>query len=248
MKKIIIALMALIITFGLLGIGTYAVFGEPETDNKPIINNPTLTLDVEKENGAVRTYTFKNIKPGDSGGWIGYQNLFDGMTWTVQNTGSLDGTLEVSIEDIVDTGAELSTQIKPQMRADGDPVMESSDLTNLQTYQRYLASGKEVTIDIAWKFNEAAGNEYQGAITKLNVKFYISAPSPVTPTIAPITPTVTPTLEVAGITEPFLEVLAFTGLNPIIPIAGILIMVLGAIMLTLSVVIKKKSGYKGIKR
>lgn len=247
MKKIIIALMALIITFGLLGIGTYAVFGEPETDNKPIINNPTLTLDVEKENGAVKAYTFANIKPGDSGGWVDVQNLFDGMSWTVQNTGT-DGTLEVSTEVIVDTGAELSTQIKAQMRADGGPVMEPSNLRDLPTYQSVLASGKEVTIDIAWKFNEAAGNEYQGAITKLNVKFYISAPSRVTPTIAPITPTVTPTLEVAGITEPFLEVLAFTGLNPIIPIAGILIMVLGAIMVTLSVVIKKKSGYKGIKR
>lgn len=247
MKKIIIALMALIITFGLLGIGTYAVFGEPETNNKPIINNPTLTLDVEKENGAVRTYTFSNIKPGDSGGWVDVQNLFDGMSWTVQNTGT-DGTLEVSIEDIVNTGAELSTQIKAQMRADGVWVREPSNLRDLPTYQSVLASGKKVTIDIAWKFYEAAGNEYQGAITKLNVKFYISAPSRVTPTIAPITPTVTPTLEVAGITEPFLEVLAFTGLNPIIPIAGILIMVLGAIMVTLSVVIKKKSGYKGIKR
>lgn len=203
-------------------------------------------MDVEKENGAVKAYTFSNIKPGDSGGWVDVQNLFDGMTWTVQNTGALDGTLEVSIEDIVDTGAELSTQIKPQMRADGVPVMESPNLRNLPTYQRDLASEEEVTIDIAWKFYEAAGNEYQGAITKLNVKFYISAPSPVTPTV-------TPTLEVAGITEPFLKVLGiselpFTGLNPIIQIGGILVILLGLAMVILSVVIKKKPGYKGIKR
>jgi len=237
MKKIIIALMALIITFGLLGIGTYGVFAKPETDNN--IDNGTLKLNVRGRNVANEAYTFENISPGDSGGWVNVQNLFDGMSWTVQNTGTLDGTLEVSIEDIVDNSPKLSTQIRPQMRADGVLVMESSNLRNLPTYQRDLASGEEVTIDIAWKFYEAAGNEYQGAITKLNVKFYISAPSPDTPTIATIIPTVTPTLEVAGITEPFLEVLGiselpFTGLNPIIPISGIPTILAGGLMLILS--------------
>ncbi len=251
MKKIIIALMALIITFGLLGIGTYGVFAKPETDNNNKIDNGTLTLNVQGSNVALKVqgknvaneaYTFENISPGDSGGWVNVQNLFDGMSWTVQNAGTIDGTLEVSIEDIVDNSPELSTQIKPQMRAHGVLVMESSNLRNLPTYKMDLASGEEVTIDIAWKFYEAAGNECQGAVTKLNVKFYISAPSPDTPTIATIAPTVTPTLEVAGITEPLIEVLGFTGLNPIIPIGGILIMVLGAAMVTFSVVVKKKSG------
>ena len=176
MKKIIIAIMALLITFGLIGIGTYGVFAKPETDNNNI-DDGTLKLNVQGRNVANEAYTFGNISPGDSGGWANVQNLFDGMSWTVQNTGTIDGTLEVSIEDIVDNSPELSTQIRPQVRADGVLVMESSNLENLPTYKRDLASGEKVTIDIAWKFYEAAGNEYQGAVTKLNVKFFISAPS-----------------------------------------------------------------------
>ena len=245
MKKIIIAILALTITFGLLGIGTYGVFAKPEDTN--IIDHGKLSLSVlGKTNTANEAYFFENIKPGDSGGWVNVQNLFDEMSWTVQNTGKLDGTLEVSIEGIVDTGAELSTQIRPQMRADGVPVKESSNLRNLPTYQRDLASGKEVTIDIAWKFYETTGNEYQGASTKLNVKFYISAPSPDTPIITPITPTVTTSLDVAGITEPSIKVegisvLGFTGLNPMIPIAGFSILLLGFIFLIIEAARKRKA-------
>ena len=236
MKKIIIALMALLITFGLLGIGTYGIFAYPEEDNNSI-SDETLTLDIQRNNVANEAYTFTNIKPGDSGGWDGSQGQFDEMTWTVKNTGTVDGTLEVSIENIVDNGGALSTQIRPKMIADGFPVRESLNLKTLPAYQRYLPSGEEVTIDIAWKFYDSAGNEYQGAITKFNVKFYISASSP--DTGAPILdiPTVTPPtpfLEVAAITESFIEVLAFTGLNLIIPIGGFILLIAGTTMLIIA--------------
>lgn len=201
MKKIIISLLSLIITFGLFGIGTYGVFAYPETNTD--VSNNTLMLDVKKESGTVKAYTFENIKPGDSGGWNGSQSLFSPLSWTVKNTGTLDGTLEVSIENIIDNSSLLSTQIRPQIRADGVWVKESSNLGNLPVYRRNLASGEVVVIDIAWKFYESAGNEYQRASTTFDVKFFISAPSLDTPIIAPITieTTTTPFLEVAAITE-----------------------------------------------
>ncbi len=60
--------MALTITFGLLGIGAYGVFAKPETDNN--IDNGTLNLNVRGRNVANEAYTFGNISPGDSGGWV----------------------------------------------------------------------------------------------------------------------------------------------------------------------------------
>jgi hypothetical protein len=261
MKKIIIAILALTITFGLLGIGTLGVFAKPEDIN--IIDPGKLSLSVIGKTIANEAYSFGNIKPGDSRGWDGSPNT-DGMFWKVKNTGTLEGSLKISIEDINDNGSGLSTQIIPQLWINGSLISQSSNLADLPAYQRVLASGEEIKVDIAWKFKETAGNEYQGASTKLNVKFYISAPSPDTPTVTPITPTITsitptitsitptitPSLDVAGITEPSIKVeginetsinvLGFTGLNPIIPIAGLAILLVGFIFLIIEAVGKRK--------
>ena len=246
--------MALMMTFGLLGVGTYGVFALPEDTN--IIDHGQLALDVQGRDTANEAYFFGNIKPGDFNGWDGAPNT-DGISWTVKNTGSLDGSLEISIEGINDNGSGLSTQIMPRLRINDSLVSESSSLTGLPVFKRALASGEEIKVDIAWKFKETAGNEYQGAGTKFNVKFYITAPSPVitpvtptitptTPAITPITPAVTPGIGVAAITEPGItttggiSVLAFTGLNPVIPIAGLAMLLAGFIVLLTEAVRKRK--------
>ena len=242
MKKIIVAIMFLIITFGLLGIGTYGVFAKPEDIN--IVDHGKLSLSVLGKNTANEAYFFGNIKPGDSLGWDGSPNT-DGMFWKVKNTGTLEGSLKISIEDINDNGSGLSTQIIPQLWINGSLISQSSNLADLPAYQRVLASGEEIKVDIAWKFKETAGNAYQGASTKLNVKFYISAPSPDTPVITPITPTVATTagasIEVLGIDETSISVLGFTGLNPVIPITGFAMLLLGFIFLIIEAARKRKT-------
>ena len=245
MKKIIIAILTLIITFGLLGIGTYGVFAKPEDIN--IVDHGKLSLSVLGKNTANEVYFFENIKPGDSLGWDGSPNT-DGMFWKVKNTGTLEGSLKISIEDINDNGSGLSTQIIPQLWINGSLISQSSNLADLPAYQRVLASGEEIKVDIAWKFKETAGNEYQGDSTKLNVKFYISAPSPDTPIITPITPAVITgldtdggSIEVQGIDETSISVLGFTGLNPMIPIAGFSILLLGFIILIIEAARKRKT-------
>ena len=245
MKKIIVAILALTITFGLLGIGTYGVFAKPEDIN--IIDHGKLSLNVLGKNTANEAYFFGNIKPGDSQGWGGSQNT-DGMSWKVKNTGTLEGSLKISIEDINDNGSGLSTQITPQLRINDLLISESSNLADLPAYQRVLTSGEEIKVDIAWKFKETAGNAYQGAITKLNVKFYISAPSPDTPIITPITPAVITgldtdggSIEVQGINEGSISVLGFTGLNPIVPMSGFATLLLGFIFLIIEAARKRKT-------
>jgi hypothetical protein len=103
--------------------------------------------------------------------------------------------------------------------------------------------------------NITAGNQYQGTSTKLNVKFYITAPSPdtsviipTTPAITPITPVVTPAIGVAALTEGTttegISVLAFTGLNPVIPLTGITLLLIGFFALVLEANRKRKMKLK----
>jgi hypothetical protein len=248
MRKIIVPIMALMITFGLLGVGTYGVFALPEDTN--IIDHGQLALDVQGRNTVNQVYFFGNIKPGDFNGWDGAPNT-DGITWKVKNTGSLDGSLEISIEGIDDNSSGLSTQITPRLRINGSLVSESSNLTDLPVFKRALASGEEIKVDIAWKFKETAGNQYQGISTKLNVKFYITAPSPAVSPDNPITPTtplVTPAIGVAALTEGTttggISVLAFTGVNPVIPLTGITLLLIGFFALVLEANRKRKMKLK----
>ena len=231
MKKIIITVMVLIITLGLLGMGTSSVFAEQN-----IIDPGKLSLNVFGKNTANEAYLFDNIKPGDSLGWDGSQNT-NGMTWTVKNTGTLDGSLRISIEDIKDNGCTLSAQIMPQLWINNSMVSEALNLADLPAYQRVLASGEEIKVDIAWKFKETAGNECQGATTELNVKFYITAPSP--------SEIIESSIKADGITESpananGISVLALTGTNPIVPIIGITLLLIAFITFIISLIIKRK--------
>jgi len=240
--------MALMITFGLLGVGTYGVFALPEDTN--IIDHGQLALNIQGTDTGNQAYYFGNIKPGDFKGGDGAQNT-GGMFWTVKNTGSLDGLLEISFEGIDDNNPGLSTQIKPQLKINDLLVPESSSLVDLPVFKRSLASGETIKVDVAWKFKETAGNEYQGAGTSINVKFYITAPSPVTPvtpvipiTVTPTTTLPTPTIGVAALTEGTtaggISVLGFTGLNPAIPITGLVMLLGGFVALMTGVARKRK--------
>jgi hypothetical protein len=99
--------------------------------------------------------------------------------------------------------------------------------------------------------NITAGNEYQETSTKINVKFYITAPStaviPDTP-ITPTTPLVTPAIGVVALTEGTttegISVLAFTGLNPVIPLTGITLLLVGFFALVLEANRKRKMKLK----
>jgi len=85
MKKIIITLMAVMITVGLVGIGTYAYFSDTETSTVNTLTAGTLKLDVNG-NGSTGTFNMVigkigNMAPGDITDWV---------TVTVYNTGSID--------------------------------------------------------------------------------------------------------------------------------------------------------------
>jgi len=212
MKKLIITTMMLLIAIGLLGIGTYGVFAKPDTSDPG-----SLSLNVIGRNTHNETYYLGNIMPGDSMGWDGSNNA-EGIFWSVKNTGSTDGSIMISIEDIKDNGPSLSTQIMTQLWVNGLLVSESPDIAGLPLYKRELAPGEEIKVDIAWKFRETAGNEYQASNTEFNVRFDITS------------------LPQAVITAPSagngsISVLSLTGSNNTVPLIGILILIIGFIVL-----------------
>lgn len=197
-KKILIGLMTLVLALGLTGAGAFAVFSDTETSEDNTFTAGTLQLDVEKGSEEVKTHTFENIKPGDSAGWEGVTSPWQpGLSWTVENIGSLPGTLTVSVDSITDyywdqenvvldgngvpetlgvaeTGnPRLSTQLRPQVRVNGVWKTESSGIHNLNPFTVDLAAGQTVNIAIAWSFQTAAGNEYQGAKSEVDFKFYL---------------------------------------------------------------------------
>ncbi len=175
-KKLFIILsvavvFVLVLAFG--AIGTNAWFNDQETSEGNLFEAGTLELDVQGRNEANESYTFSNIKPGDSAGWEGVTSPWiPGLNWTVKNTGSIDGVLTVSLKDIVNVGsAPLATQLRPQVRVNGVWKTESSGFHNLNPFTVDLPAGQSVTIAIAWSFYENAGNEYQGASTTFDVHF-----------------------------------------------------------------------------
>ena len=124
------------------------------------------------------------------------------MSWTVKNTGSLDGTLQVSIENVRDNDIPLSETIGLKIRVDGVQVTESPNLKGFPAYQTGLSAGQEAEVGIGWKFLESAGNKYQGGLTTFDVRFYMSAPIPDSEDIEE------PIIEVQAIDEEVVEVLA----------------------------------------
>ncbi len=80
MKKIIISLMAVMITVGLVGIGTYAIFSDTETSLGNTFTAGTLDLTVNDKDGpSVVSYTFENMKPGDE----------ETVTFWLENVGTI---------------------------------------------------------------------------------------------------------------------------------------------------------------
>lgn len=94
MKKIIIALMSVMITVGLVGIGTYAIFSDTETSLGNTFTAGTLDLKVDGEDdgATVAHIELDNIAPGWSG--VPY-------TWVLKNVGTIPGKVSVTISNII---------------------------------------------------------------------------------------------------------------------------------------------------
>lgn len=157
----------------------------------------TLKMSVESNPEGTQPFVFANIKPGQTGGWDGVSwgdDWSNRPEWNITNTGSLDGVLTVSIDNIDDyywpdaivPGADaspplnlvlastgdprLSSRLRPQVRVNGVWKTESSGFHNLNPFTVDLPAGATVNIRYAWSFQDS-GNEFQGATSEIRFKF-----------------------------------------------------------------------------
>ena len=199
MKKLLISFLLIGVT-GVIAFGaSSAYFSDEVTVEDNTFAAGTIELDVQDVNEANETYSFSNIKPGDTGGWSGYggnpQYSSGRPFWTVENVGSLPGTLFVSF-DIQDYDAEgeeipmadgaMSWAMRIQYRKDGAHAGEGHLGRNNWDREIDLDVGESVTLDYAWHLNaapsEAIGgwNVLQGRSTEFDVNFYLEQQNVVT--------------------------------------------------------------------
>jgi spore coat-associated protein N len=85
MNKVLLSLMMIVIVCVLIGGGVYAYYNDTETSTGNTFTAGTLDLNLDGGNTNVVKFTVDDTKPGDSGNG----------TWTVTNTGSIDGYLDL---------------------------------------------------------------------------------------------------------------------------------------------------------
>ena len=94
MKKMMIALMAVLITVGLVGIGTYAFFSDTETSSGNTFAAGTLDLNLDGGNTNVVKFNVSNLQPGNQ----------PNGTWNVINVGTVNGYLDLHNITVTQTG------------------------------------------------------------------------------------------------------------------------------------------------
>jgi spore coat-associated protein N len=92
--------MALLVTIGLVGAGTYAYFSDTESSTGNTLTAGTLDLNIDGANIAVTTFSASAVAPGDSG---------TGSS-TLANVGSLSGELDIATSAVVNTSGAGGTE------------------------------------------------------------------------------------------------------------------------------------------
>jgi predicted ribosomally synthesized peptide with SipW-like signal peptide len=95
MKKMMIALMAVLITVALAGIGTYAYFSDTETSAQNTFTAGTLNFNILDPGGDHKVFNVTNMKPGQTvTGYLVVANDSNmDMKWKAWLSGTVGGTL-----------------------------------------------------------------------------------------------------------------------------------------------------------
>jgi spore coat-associated protein N len=104
--RVAVGIAAVVLAVAAIGVGTYAAFNDVETGPDAKITAGTLDLVVGAAPGSVSLFTATNIKPPFS----------QDVTFRVQNTGSLPGSLSSSI---IFTGSDGGICTEPEYVAEG---------------------------------------------------------------------------------------------------------------------------------
>lgn len=185
-RKILIALLGVLLVAALAGAGTFAYFSDTETSTGNSFTAGTLNLRYSLDGGTTwadgtnASFTLANLKPGDSGT----------QTFTLNNNGSLPGTLAVSAVSVANApGATPESEPTPdngELGANTVVTVTYNDGTT--TYPLYngslnnltalnlgtLAAGGTDNLIINWEIPGTVGNEIQGDTATVGLTFTLN--------------------------------------------------------------------------
>jgi predicted ribosomally synthesized peptide with SipW-like signal peptide len=207
MKKIIGLTIAALLIIGIVGAGTFAYFSDTATSTGNTFTAGTLVLG-ELTTGSATSSSFVVTPDGGINGSVqfGLTNpVVPGsagtITWTLQNTGNVPGTLtmvaattfgqggapnapEAAAEAILGVTG-LDSAIKVWVTRNGTPILGTSgtpvpmsDLailtTGLNIESQSLVTATPLVYVLNWQVLTAVGNEIQGDTANLNITFTLT--------------------------------------------------------------------------
>ncbi len=202
MKKVLVSRMIIALISALIGGGIYAVFSDVETSTGNTFTAGTLNLVnvisgtavnssiavTEQGDGLNDNVVFSLIKPGSSGT----------ITWTLQNNGTLDGTLTMAATTSFGEGAApnepelaadptnlvgLDTNLMVLVTRDGVDVYGAAGAylpisglaAALNAQSPTIGAGLSVVYVLNWQIPAATvGNEIQGDTATLDINFTLT--------------------------------------------------------------------------
>lgn len=190
-RKILIALLGVLLVAALAGAGTFAYFSDTETSTGNSFAAGTLNLRYSLDgrttwaDGTNANFTLANLKPGDSGT----------QTFTLDNDGSLPGTLAVSAVTVtndagVNTEAEGNTTgdlgasilVNVYLNDTAATPIYSGTLNGLASVTPLnlgtLAAGGTANLIINWEIPGSVGNEIQGDTATVDMTFALTQQQP----------------------------------------------------------------------
>ena len=133
-KGILMSILMIGVVAMAAGAGTFAYFSDTETSEGNTFTAGTLNLKVGDVDSTTEKINIPNLKPDDSG------NAAD---WTVQNTGSITGDLNISISPITNNE---NTITEPEQDA-GDNTADEGELGSYLNVSIWLDMDQNGTWD-----------------------------------------------------------------------------------------------------
>lgn len=186
MKKILLSLLIIAGISGAMVLGTRAFFNDTETSPDNTLAAGTIDISVDGQNPWSKTYLttdLDDLKPGMSKTIsfpIKNEGINDLVLWKRINI-TRDGGLETEPEIEAENGNSvdnIDTQIHYDMTVGGfNTIPESwgimmSDIDKLWIPLGKITPGAELIITQVYKFDEKAGNEYQGDKIIFDIDLY----------------------------------------------------------------------------
>jgi len=176
MKKILGLTVAVLLSIGMVGIGTWAYFSDVETSTSNVLAAGTLDLKTNDADGVSQTLLATNIKPGDT---IGPETII------LKNVGSVTGaTLDLAFTYVESDGSsnplnksadDTAAMIEvTTLKYDGSSLLASvmdnntngyrdiQDLKNTDlSNQSGISASASKEFEIAIKARDSVGSDYQ---------------------------------------------------------------------------------------